>query len=225
MKGNVIVDVDIFNLCSQILKLNDKISQLHSRNKKTKSGLAVVKNVNTKLEEWIINLEKNEAKSEQYSQCNNIEFYSILNDIPDDNLEKVVIDICHDSGLEIEPKDIEGCHCLPVSRYRRDSTKRVIVKFVNRKHPEALLWNKKYIEAFSHLNVHGKVFICFLCLYYWYIWGKCKDLQRRGKIYQVFCLGSTIAIKVTTHSSAMKIFRECDILDLDTDDVWKLKLF
>ena len=34
------------------------------------------------------------------------------------------------------------CHRLPVSRYSRDSNKRVIVKFVNRKHPEALLRNK-----------------------------------------------------------------------------------
>ena len=39
-----------------------------------------------------------------------------------------------DSGLEIEPKDIEGCHRLQVSRYSTDSKKRVIRKFVNRKH-------------------------------------------------------------------------------------------
>ena len=61
-----------------------------------------------------------------------------MNDMPEDNLEKVLIEICHDSGLEIEPKDIERCHHLPVSRYSRDSNKGVIVKFVNRKHPEAL---------------------------------------------------------------------------------------
>ena len=36
------------------------------------------------------------------------------NDIPENNPEKVEVDICHDSGLDIEPKDIEGCHRLPV---------------------------------------------------------------------------------------------------------------
>ena len=80
---------------------------------------------------------------------------------------------------------------LPVSRYSRDSNKGVIVKFVNRKHPEAMLRNKKSISSkdFSHLNVHGKVFVSVsLCPYYLYIWGRCKDLQSRGKIYQVFCL-------------------------------------
>ena len=135
LKGKVIVDADISNLGNQISKLNDSISQLHSTTKKIRSELAVVKNVNTKLEEQIICLEKNQAKSEQYSRCNNIKLSGIPNDIPENNLEKVVIDICHDSGLEIEPKDIEGCHCLPISRYSRDSNKRVTVKFLNRKAP------------------------------------------------------------------------------------------
>ena len=124
--------------------------------------------------------------------------------------------------MKIEPKDTEGCHRLPVFRYSRDSNKRVIVKFVNRKHPEATLRNKRSIsnKDFSHWNVHGKVFVSVsLYPYYRYILGKCKDLQRRWKIYQVFCLGGTIAVKVTKRSSARKIFHECDLLDLDTDDV------
>ena len=167
-------------------------------------------------------MKKNQAKSEQYSRRNNIELSGIPNDIPENNLEKVVVDICHDSGLKIEPKDIEGCHRLSVSRYSRDSNKRVIIKFVNRKHLQTLLQNKKIISSkdFSHLNVHGNVFVSVsLCPYYRYIWGKCKDLQRRGKIYQVFCRGGTIAVQVIERKSAREIFHECDILDLDTDDV------
>ena len=133
-----------------------------------------------------------------------------------------MIDIFHNSDVQIKPKDIGGCHRLPVSRYSRDSNKRVIVKFVNTKHPEAMVRNKKSIsnKYFSNLNVHVKVFVSVsLCAYYRYIWGKCKDLQRRGKIYQVFCLGSTIAVKTTERSSAKKIFHEYDLLDLATDDV------
>ena len=66
-----------------------------------------MKNVNTKLEERIVGLEKNQAKSEPYSGCNNNELSGIPNNIPEDNLKKVMIDTCHDSGLEIEPKDIK----------------------------------------------------------------------------------------------------------------------
>ena len=136
--------------------------------------------------------------------------------MPKNNLEKVVADICHDSGLEIEPKGIEGCHCLLVSPYSSDSNKRVIIKFVNRKHPEALLRNNKTISSkdFPHLNIHGKVFVSVsLCPYYQYIWGKYKNLQRRGKIYQVFYFGFAEC------RNARKIFHECYILDLDTNDV------
>ena len=138
LKEKVIMDTDISNLCNQISKLNDIITQLHSTNEKIRSELAVVKNVNKKLEVRIINLEKNQAKSEQYSQRNNIELSGIPNDIPEDNLDKVVTDICYDSDLEIKPKDIEECHRLPASRYSRDSNKRVLVKFMNRKHLEGI---------------------------------------------------------------------------------------
>ena len=93
LKGKVIVDSVISNLCNQISKLNDAISQLHSTNEKIRSDLTVVKNVNAKLEERIISCEKSQAKSEQYSWHNNIELSGILNDIPEINLEKVVIDI------------------------------------------------------------------------------------------------------------------------------------
>ena len=44
--------------------------------------------------------------SEQYNQHNNIELSGILNDIPENNLDKVLIDICHDFCLEIEPKTL-----------------------------------------------------------------------------------------------------------------------
>ena len=64
-----------------------------------------MKNVNTKLEEQIISLEKDQVKSEKYSCRNNIDLSGILNNVPENNLE-VVIYICHDSDLEIKPKDI-----------------------------------------------------------------------------------------------------------------------
>ena len=101
MKRKVVVDSDISSLCNQISKLNDTISQLHSANEKIRSELAVVKNVNTKLVERIISLERNQAKYKQYSRHNNIELSGIPNDIPEDNLEKIVTGICHDSSLEI----------------------------------------------------------------------------------------------------------------------------
>ena len=219
LKRKVAVDSEISSLCNQISKLNDTISQLHSANEKIRSELAVVKNVNTKLEERFISLEKNQAKYKQYSRHNNTELSGIPNDIPEDNLEKILIDICHDSSLEIYPKDIEGCHRLPASKYSRDLNKSVIIKFINKKHPEALLRNKKSIcsKDSPHLNVDGKG---SLFLFVFVLTTSISGIS--VKTYkEVFCLGGTMAVKVTEGSSARKIFHECNILDLDTDNVQK----
>ena len=42
------------------------------------------------------------------------------------------------------------------------------------------------------------------------------------KIFQGFCLGGTIAAKVTKRRNARKIFHKFDITDLDSDDVLKI---
>ena len=44
----------------------------------------------------------------------------------------------------------------------------------------------------------------------------CKE---EGKFIYVFCLGSTMAVKVTKLNGATKVYHEFDILDLDTDDL------
>ena len=71
--------------------------------------------------------------------------------------------------------DIEGCHRLPLSRNNTGGIKRVIVKFVNRKHSENMVRLNKIISSRS------KVFISnSLSSYYRYLWGNYKDLQQRG---------------------------------------------
>ena len=80
-------------------------------------------------------------------------------------------------------------------------------KFVNRKHSEAMLQRKKDI------NSKNKVFVTHsLCPYYRFLWGKCKDLQRKGRISQVFCLGAVVTIRVTENSPAIKILHERDLM-------------
>ena len=87
----------------------------------------------------MVDLEKKQAKSEQYSRKNNVEFSNIPNNITDNQLEDKVIEICRESVVEIDQNEIEVCHHLPASRYSRSDNKRVIAKFVNRKHSESLL--------------------------------------------------------------------------------------
>ena len=207
LKGKVVVGNDIQGLFNQISKLSENVDRLVTANEKLNSELLIVRNVNQNLQNRIINLEKQQSKSEQYNRRSNVEISGISNEVSDQNLEQTVIGICKDSGIEVNPLDIEGCHRLPLGRNATNTTKRVIVKFVNRKHSEAMLQRKKDI------NQKSKVFVSHsLCPYYRFLWGKCKELQRKGRINQVFCLGAIVTVKIAENSSAIKILHEKDLL-------------
>ena len=58
LRGKVIVDSDIRNLCDQISNLSETITKLATANQQINSELAIVKMVNSKLEKRVIDLEK-----------------------------------------------------------------------------------------------------------------------------------------------------------------------
>ena len=131
LSKKVIVNSDLRNLCDQISSLSETITKLATANQQINSELTIVKVVNSKLRKRVIDLKKNQTRLERYSRKNNVEFSNMPNDITDNQLESKVIQICSESGVEVDHNNIEGCHHLPVSRYSRSDYKRVIVKFVN----------------------------------------------------------------------------------------------
>ena len=64
LNGKVIVDTDLHKLSDHIHKLTEAIDQISAENMKLTSELVITKNVNSRLEERIINLEKNQVKGE-----------------------------------------------------------------------------------------------------------------------------------------------------------------
>ena len=207
MKGKVAADNQTQNLCNKIANLSDNVKSLLSTYERLTSELSIVKNVNNVLENRIVNLEKQLSKNKQYGHRNNLELSGISNQIRDQDLEEKVVKISKDSDIDIPPMDIEGGHRFPLGRKSTNRTKRVIVKFVNRKHSEAMLQQKKDI------NSKNKVFLTHsLCPYYRFLWGKCKDMQRKGRISQFFCLGAVVTIRVTENSPAIKILHERDLM-------------
>ena len=129
LKGKVIVDAELHKLSDQISKLTEAVDQILLENRKLRSELAITQNVNNRLEEKIINSEKNKVKGEQYSCRNNVGLSGMPSSIPDEDLENMVIKICKESGIDVEARDIEGCHGLPLSKNSRSHNKQVIVKF------------------------------------------------------------------------------------------------
>ena len=112
-----------------------------------------------------------------------------------------------DSRIEVNSLDIEGCHRLPLRRNATNTNKHVIVQFVNRRHPEAMLQLKQDIIKKS------KVFVSHsLCPCYQFLWGKCKELQRKSWVNQVFCLGAIVTVRITENSPAIKVLHEKDLM-------------
>ena len=114
--------------------------------------------------------------------------------------------------------DIEGYHGMLLSRDNTSATKRVIVKFVSRKQSEGMLRLEKITSSPS------KVFISnLLCPYYRCICSKCKDLQQKsivnqvfcldagGIVNQVFCLRAVVTIKPSENGTPVKIYHENDL--------------
>ena len=162
-------DSDIQGLFNQVFKLSENVDRLVTANDKLNSELLIVRNINQNLQNKIINFEKQQSKSEQYNRRNNVKISGISNEVSDQNLEETVIGICKDSGIDENSLDIEVCHRLPFGKNATNTNKRVIVKFVNRKHSEAMLQRKKDIIKKS------KVFVShLLCPYYRFLSGKCK---------------------------------------------------
>ena len=59
VKGKFIIDADLHKLCEKIERLTESMNQIVAENKKLQSDIAIVKNVNRKLEDKIVYLEKN----------------------------------------------------------------------------------------------------------------------------------------------------------------------
>ena len=110
-----------------------------STNERLNRELTIVKNVDNVLKNRIVNLEKELSKNEQYGRRNNVEISGIPNQISDQDLKENIVKICKDSDINISLMDIEGCHRLPLGRNTTNTTKRFIVKIVNRKQSEAML--------------------------------------------------------------------------------------
>ena len=93
MKGKVVADNQIQNLCNEIANLSDNVKSLVSTNERLTSELPIVKNVNNVLENRIVNLEKQLSKNEQYCRRNDVEISGISNQIPGQHLEENVVKI------------------------------------------------------------------------------------------------------------------------------------
>ena len=131
-------------LGNELLNLKDLIiKNLQVENERLRKKVNV-------LENKILTLESEHNSLEQYGRRNNIEITGIPDSLPDQNLEGKVVDILNEISVNVSPKDIEACHCVGVSK---NSSKKTIVRFINRKHAKKALIAGKILGGAHHLIV------------------------------------------------------------------------
>ena len=130
------LDIELLNLKDVIIK------NLQVENERLRKKVNV-------LENKILTLESEYNSLEQYGRRNNIEITGIPDSVPDQNLEEKVVDILNEVSVNVSPKDIETCHRVGVSK---NSSKKTIVRFINRKHAKKALISRKSLRKSSSSN-------------------------------------------------------------------------
>ena len=124
-------------LDNELLNLKDAIiKNLQVENERLRKKVNV-------LENKILTLESEHNSLEQYGRRNNIEITGIPDSVPDQKLEEKVVDILNEIIVNVSPKDTEACHRVGVSK---NSSKKTIVGFINRKHAKKALLSRKNLR-------------------------------------------------------------------------------
>ena len=165
-----------------------------------------------KLNDRIIEMERNMHRIEQYSRRKCIEIAEVLTSITNNLLEEHAILIFEKIGVVMEAMDIVACH-------RLGETGRVIVKLLNRKDAQNVLEEKHKLRSINlydddntHTNNKREIFLNqSLCVHYKKLYCMVKDLNDKGLIDSFWIGNGTIQIRESSRSKPMSITHESDL--------------
>ena len=148
--------------------INRELSELHNDFKKIESELSVSKNVNSKLHERVVALERQCWGNNQYSRRECLEITGVPDSVSNDDLEETIIKIFDKLNVAIDPSNIEDCHWL-----KSNGPKKVIIKFARRKDGTLIRKNKNKLKGINlcSAGINYPVFINdILCSHYKMLW-------------------------------------------------------
>ena len=166
------------------------------------------------LENKVFSLEINQNMLDQYSRRSIIEVSGIPDSVKDNCFEEKVISVFTSIGIDVKSNDIEACYRIGKSR---NSSKKAIVRFTNRKFTKQALYNRKKLKSIhkSTLGLSNSVFINEnLTPVNNRIAYNCKKLKRQNLISKTYTANGTVhlisnnikrgkPVKVPTISSAI----------------------
>ena len=203
---NIVLSLQTAKECNA--KILEGVRALNEKFTTLESQLLITKNVNSLLQERVIDLERQCWANAQYSRRECLEVSGIPNTIKQDELENKVLTIFKKVGCDIKNENIEACH-----RVRRQNN--VIIKFSKRKDCQQIYSVKKDFGKLDMKEVDlpegTQVYINqSLCPYYKSLWSKSKKLRTLGKIHSFFISNSTIKLKLQENSVPVAITHNSD---------------
>ena len=141
-----IVDTSFNNILDDLKKdisdLKIDLSGLKSDFSKFEPDMQVTRNVNSKIPERLVTIERRCYANEQYSSIECLEILGILASVADNDLESKVLEILEEINVPIDPTWVEDCHRLP----SKGSPKKVIIKSNRRKDIYRILPNQSKLK-------------------------------------------------------------------------------
>ena len=98
------------NMGAQISTLTAEVKDLSSYLKKLEADVTIVKNINSRLVEQLVQTERQCWENAQYPRRECLEVIGIPTSVKDDVLEEKICGIFHELGVEIGQRDIQACH-------------------------------------------------------------------------------------------------------------------
>lgn len=190
----------------EIDSLKSQVNALKSENKKLKSRIHTLEEESDESYENSIEIEKDVIELQQYIRRNNIEIAGIPDEIPQEQLEKKVLEIAETLNIPLKATDIEACHRLPNNK--NSKPKNTIIRFVNRKTAEKFLRKRKINKTLTekiNLNKHDIYINPNLCPYNRVIMGKIVNLHKNDLIYKYWIFNGNINIMLKEGQSPIKI--------------------
>ena len=203
--------VSLDNILNQVSLLNSKICDQNQRIDELTSILAVNKAVNNELQKRITTLERLCNANAQYARRETLEIVGIPVSVQDNDLENSVIEIFNTIAVPASAFDFHACH--------RIKGNKTIVKFTHRKHAIDVSKNKHKLKGakFTEKSVLNgkKIYINdSLCPNYRFLWSKCNELRKAGKIHTVRTNNGTVNIKLNENSPKSVITHITDLQNL-----------
>ena len=214
---------------TKLVEMNN--SDLTSLKKSNKDDLlGYISNLRGKIEELqsyqliaqrVNLLERSHLRSLQYNRRESIEICGFPESIQDDQLEEKCIELLNDIGCgKIKKTAVHACHRLR----NRDKT---IIRFVNRKHADLALHNKKKLKNVDKekYGLSGEVYINeSLCKPMQFLAYKVRSALRQKKISSYNLWKGKLSLKIDDRD--FKICHIDDLIDLNlAEDEDRVLLF